>query len=77
MQLDRYLIVPADDGWAIQLNSAVLGTFSKKGEAIEAAIVVACSSGQQGIQAQVLTKGADGKIVPIWTFGQDSYSAES
>ena len=77
MQLDRYLIVPAEDRWAIQLGSTILGTFSEKGEAIAAAIVVACSSGKHGNQAEVLTKGQDGAFLPIWTYGQDSYSAEA
>ena len=77
MPLDRYLIVPADERWSIQLGENVLGTFAEKGEAIEAAILVACSSGKFGSQAQVLTEGEDGRFVPIWTYGQDSYSAKA
>jgi hypothetical protein len=77
MPPDRYLIVPADERWTVQFGDTVLSTFTKKGEAIEAAIVVACSSGKFGRQAQVLTKSEDGRFVPIWTYGQDSYSAKA
>lgn len=73
MQLDRYLVVPVDDRWTVQLGSAFLGVFSQKGEAIQAAITVAVSS---GAEAKVLTQGPEGEFMPIWTFGLDGYSAE-
>lgn len=38
MQCDRYLIVPAENHWTVQHGMEVLGTFSEKGEAIQAAI---------------------------------------
>lgn len=77
MQLDRYLIVPVDDRWAVQLGGAILGAFSQKSEAIQAAITVAVSSGRYGAQAEVVTQGPEGEFVPIWTLGLDGYSAEA
>jgi Uncharacterized protein conserved in bacteria (DUF2188) len=77
MQLDRYLVLPVDDRWAVQLERSILGVFSQKGEAIQAAITVAVSSGRYGTQAEVLTQGPDGEFTPIWTFGLDGYSAEA
>ena len=74
MQLDRYFIVPVEDHWSVQLGTKVLETFAKKGEAIQAAIAVARSSGRHRNQAQVLTKGQDGEFSPIWTYGRDDYS---
>lgn len=74
MQLDRYFIVPAEDRWTVQLGMQVLGSFAEKGEAIQAAIAVAGSSGRHGSQAEVLTVGQDGEFSPIWTFGLDGYS---
>jgi hypothetical protein len=77
MQLDRYLVVPVDDRWAVQLGGAILGAFSQKSEAIQAAITVAVSSGRYGAQAEVVTQGPEGEFAPIWTLGLDGYSAEA
>jgi hypothetical protein len=77
MQLDRYLVVPVGDWWAVQLGSAILGAFPQKGEAIQAAITVAVSSGKFGAQAEVVTQGPEGEFMPIWTLGLDGYSAGS
>ena len=77
MQLGRYLVVPVDDRWAVQLGGSTLGAFSQKGEAIQAAIAVAVSSGKFGAQAEVMTQGPEGEFMPIWTLGLDGYSAEA
>ena len=77
MQLDRYLVVPVDDRWTVQLGGSILGVFSQKGEAIQAAITVAVSSGRYGAQAEVVTQGPEGEFAPIWTLGLDGYSAEA
>lgn len=77
MQLDRYLVVPVDDRWAVQLRGSILGAFSQRGEASQAAIAVAVSSGQFGAHAEVVTEGLEGGFMPIWTLGLDGYSAEA
>jgi hypothetical protein len=76
MQLDRYLVVPVDDLWAVQLGGSILGAFSQEGEAIQAAIAVAVSSGKFRAQADVMTQDPEGDFMPIWTLGLDGYSAE-
>ena len=77
MPLDRYFIVPVDDRWAVQLEGSILGAFPQKGEAIQAAITVALSSGKFGAQAEVMTQGQEGEFTPIWTLGLDGYSADA
>ena len=73
MEQDQYLVAPLGERWAVKLRDNILATFSRRGEAIEAAITVAQSLGAQGIAGQVLSSDADGDIQPIWTYGVDAY----
>ncbi len=74
MERDSYLVVPSGDAWAVKLNARVLGTFSSRGEAIQAAITVAHSSGQHGVPSEVLSQAPGGETHPIWVYGRDTYT---
>jgi hypothetical protein len=71
---DHYFVVPSGDHWAVKLNGKVLGTFSERSEAIRAAITVANSAGQHGIESRVLSQSSTGETHPIWVYGRDTYS---
>jgi hypothetical protein len=75
MKLDRYLILPAGDQWAVRLDTKILKTFRSKTDAIRAAIDAARRSGEIGIAAAVMSQRGDGAYVSLWTFGQDGYTA--
>lgn len=77
MQLDRYLIIPSGNQWAIRLNARILNTFRTKADAIRAAVEAARRSGEIGISATVMSQREDGAFVALLTFGQDGYSAET
>ena len=70
---DTYIVQSSGAGWAVSLNDQTLGVFEHRPEAIEAAVVVAESSGRSGRASGVLSE-ANGELLAIWEVGQDAYS---
>ena len=72
---DTYIVQSSGGGgWAVRLNDKTLGVFEHRPEAIEAAVVVAESSGRSGRASGVLSE-ENGELLAIWEVGQDTYSA--
>jgi hypothetical protein len=69
-----YIIRASGDGWAVHLDDETLATFEERPEAIQAAIVVAESSGRFGRPSGVFSLAQSGQLLPIWQVGRDAYS---
>ena len=73
-QHDLYIVRPCVEKWAVHLEDQTLGTFHERVEAIQAAVIVAESSGRFGRTSGVLSQDGDGDMLPIWQVGRDAYS---
>ena len=73
-QRDLYIVRSCGQQWAVYLEDRTLGTFGERGEAIQAAVLVAESSGRFGRASGVLSQDEDGHVLPIWQVGRDVYS---
>lgn len=71
---DLYIIRSSGKRWMVDLNDETLGKFDERCEAIQAAIVVAESSGRFGRPSGVLSEEESGELHPIWEVGRDLYS---
>jgi hypothetical protein len=71
---DTYIIRSSGAGWAVCLTDKTLGVFGERPEAIQAAVVVAESSGRSGRASEVLAEEENGSLLRIWEVGRDAYS---
>jgi hypothetical protein len=65
--LDVYIVSIAGDAWAITLNGHLTGTYSRRSDAILAAVICAGASSRIGHEAEVVTQSARGEIRRIWS----------
>ena len=71
---DTYIIRSSQAGWAVCLTDKTVVVFEERVEAIQAAVVVAESSGRSGRASEVLAEEEDGAFLSIWEVGRDAYS---
>jgi hypothetical protein len=76
MQSREFVISPEDGSWSVHMGSATIRvTYSRREDAIRAAIEVAAASDRRGIAACVIDF-ADGGCCVLWTSGFDSLSTD-
>jgi hypothetical protein len=71
---DTYIVRPFGARWAVCLKDKTLGVFEERAEAVQAAVVVAESSGRSGRTSEVLAEEEGGETLLIWEVGRDVYS---
>jgi hypothetical protein len=71
MDRDVYIVSAAGNEWSITLNGQVAGTFSRRSDALLAAIICADASARIGHDAEVLTRSASGETHSVWTHAYD------
>jgi uncharacterized protein DUF2188 len=69
----RYFVVNNRGRWAISFQQQHYGPYATRQEAINYAVDAAHRSHSQGIDAQVLVQGEDGRFRTEWTYGNDPY----
>jgi hypothetical protein len=76
MQTREFVISPEEGSWSVHMGSETIRvTYSRREEAIRAAIEVAAASDRQGIAARVIDFADGGRCV-LWTSGIDSMSSD-
>jgi hypothetical protein len=73
MARTQYFVVKHDNQWKITLNGQHHGPYSTQRDAIRAAVDAAHTSGQKGVDSQVLVQGQDNQFRTEWTYGHDPY----
>ena len=71
---DTYIVQPSQERWAVRLSGETLAVFEGRSEAIQAAVVVAESSGRSGRASEVLSEQENGDMLLVWEVGRDAYS---
>lgn len=67
-----YYVLSAGNRWKIRHNDKDY-FYNTQGAAIKAAVDAAHSTGNRGMDAQVLIQGQDGQWRTEWTYGHDPY----
>lgn len=73
MARNSYYVVTQNGEWKISHNQKHFGPYQSQRAAIRAAVDAAHSSGQQGIDSQVLIQGQNNQWRAEWTYGNDPY----
>ena len=73
MARSQYFVVLHDNQWKISLNGTHYGPYQTQQAAIRAAVEAAHSSGQRGLDAQVMVQGVNNQFRTEWTYGHDPY----
>ncbi len=72
MNLARYFVLSTGKDWLVTLDGSVMGRYSSRTEAIEAAIIMADLMGAMQYDADVVLEADPGSALEtVWTYGRD------
>jgi hypothetical protein len=67
MKKDTYIVSRIGETWSVTLDSRVTGTFSRRTDALLAAVICAGASGNLGHEVEVLAQSTTGETHLLWT----------
>ncbi len=72
MNLARYFVLSTGKDWLVTLDGSVMGLYTSRTEAIEAAIIMADLMGAMQYDADVVLEAEPGGTLEmVWTYGRD------